>query len=225
MKTKTNRSEDTVAEKAPSLVLRWRIAHRKLPIMGRHIASLAHMNVDGVSLTSEFRAWVKQHIESLLAAGALEYPDGVLTISVMPDGSAIMEVVDYQPLLERLKKAGVVPNTAATVELSPDTINLLAGYGTFIVDDGGSLIISPSNNASAAMASLIKDLAHTLKIACKTEDDVASYALQNGLPSALLSDEFGVVMLTKKGQSTKNCERSELLDELCSCYVKLLSTL
>ena len=85
----------------PSLVCRWRLADRALPLENRHLRALSRRMLGGAPVSPQLVAWAKQHIEWTLSAGALEHPDGVLMVIVDGKGRAAMTVGPYEPLKTR----------------------------------------------------------------------------------------------------------------------------
>ena len=82
----------------PALVCRWRMAHRQVPLLNRHIRALSQRLVQGRPLTTNMLSWAKQHVEWSLAEGTYADPNGVLMLVIDVNGNAAMTVGAYEPL-------------------------------------------------------------------------------------------------------------------------------
>ncbi|MDO4796965.1 MAG: hypothetical protein Q4A01_02985 [Coriobacteriales bacterium] len=177
----------------PTLVCRWRIYDKRLPMEHRHIRALSARVVNGAPVSVELAAWVKQHVEWTLADGAQANPNGVLMIAVDEEGRAAMSLGSYRPL-ERvaandlLLRAQSSWREAEQTGVSPEDLWVVRGdalvWGT-----------SPEFAPSGA-SSLIDDLARTLGMPVKRDEDLLASCAQRGIDADevfLVSDEHGVV--------------------------------
>lgn len=179
----------------PVLVCRWRLADRRIPMAGRHLRALGERVTEGWAPTSEFLAWVRQHLEQTLDSGAAGNPDGVLMLAVDEAGHGAMAVGPYEPLpsasvADLLKRAEESAREGARTSVAPETLwavadgALVAGFGdTFTCGGTGTLL-----------ADLTETLGHPL-----TFDEKLIEKVRAGQPFDevfLVSDEHGVVPAT-----------------------------
>ncbi len=199
----------------PVLVCRWRIYNKGLPMENRHIRALSARTVNGAPVSTGLAAWVKQHVEWTLADGAEGNPNGVLMIAVDEDGKAAMSLGSYRPLdriaaNDLLLRAQNSWREAERTGVSPEDLWLVRGdalvWGT-----------SPEFAPSAA-SSLIDDLARTLGMPVKRDEELLATCARKGMHADevfLVSDEHGVVPASDKaGQRATKFRAS---------YQKLLS--
>ena len=178
---------------SPSLVCRWRLASRGLPLENRHLRALGGRTVNGAPVPTALVAWAKQHIEWTLAEGAAAHPDGVLMLLVDERGRAAMTVGPYEPLSPATAsaladRARLASREAAQTGVAPESLWVLSG---------SRLIwgIGPDERPSGA-ASLVADLARTLGFAMERREGLALELLDGTVERdevLLVSDEHGIV--------------------------------
>ena len=177
----------------PALVCRWRLQEGRLPLENRHLRALSNRKVNGVPVTNELVAWAKQHIEWTLGEGASEYPDGVLLLVIDVGGQAAMSVGAYRPLermrvQEALTRARGSRREGEVTGVSPEDLWLIRG-DTLVWG------ISPELKPAGA-SSLINDLAQTLGMSVRRDEDILEAEDLFDLKADevfLVSDEHGVV--------------------------------
>ncbi len=177
----------------PSLVCRWRLASRKLPLANRHLRALGQRSLNGESLSTQLVAWAKQHIEWTLSEGAGAYPNGVLMIIVDEDGQAAMTIGPYEELEVATASALAQRALNASVEggetgVSPESLWLFHD-GEFIWG------IGPDERPSGA-ATLMNDLAETCGYPVVRRELLAEDFLAGEVDYEevlLVSDEHGIV--------------------------------
>lgn len=177
----------------PALVCRWRLYDRRLPLQNRHLRALASRRVGGEPLSPALIGWVKQHLEWTLEDGAVQHPNGVLMLVVDNEGRAAMSVGAYTPLRhasanDLLVRARASRREAENTKVSPED---------FWIVEGNTLVWAKDPESSAAGAcSLIDDLARTLGMPVRRDEDLLEILTTRGLTTEeafLVSDEHGVV--------------------------------
>lgn len=178
----------------PTLVCRWRLADRSLPLENRHLRALSQRLVNGAAVTTQLVAWAKQHIEWTLAEGAARYPDGVLMIIVDEAGRAAMTVGPYEPLLVCTTSA--LAERALHAEREADETGVAPE--TLWAFDGERLICGrEATTPASGAATLIDDLARTIGITVAYQADLAERVIvgDGSFDEVFLSsDEHGVVL-------------------------------
>ncbi|QWT17986.1 hypothetical protein KPC83_02280 [Collinsella sp. zg1085] len=106
----------------PVLVCRWRMAHRRVPLLARHIRALAARRINGQAVQKNLVAWAKQHIEWSLADAELTDPSGVLMLVIDVHGNAAMSVGPYQPLPEENLNQPLRPHAEFLPIASPELL-------------------------------------------------------------------------------------------------------
>ncbi|MBY4797530.1 hypothetical protein K6V98_04050 [Collinsella sp. AGMB00827] len=204
----------------PALICRWRMAHKRVPLLNRHIRALAQRQVNGEKITRNLVSWAKQHIEWSLAEGDYSERDGVLMLVVDVNGNAAMSVGPYEPLaqtslLDLVLCARQAEAERAEAGVAPEVLCMVAG---------SNLVIFQAKHAVVSgMLSLVEQLAATRGLTVHHRvlpadqldgllADVkavpASRAMQDGSPSetleldtpaeaALLSHELLAVLLAQ----------------------------
>ena len=175
----------------PALVCRWRMAHKQVPMLNRHIRALSQRRVNGAAPTSELISWAKQHIECSLADGAYEAVDGVLMIVVDVDGNAAMSVGEYEPLGDVSFSALAARAAEARREQGKTGVapELLCAV------QGGSLVIgAEADEHLCGTGTLVQQLAEVRKHEVSFEPELCEQDADDALGAAfLVSDEHGVV--------------------------------
>ncbi len=178
---------------APTLVCRWRLFARELPLENRHLRALGQRELHDEPISTNIVAWAKQHIEWTLRDGTQAYPDGVLMIIVDEEGQAAMTVGPYEPLpyttasflAERARNASL---EGAKTHVSPESL-WLEREGEFIWG------IDPEENPSGA-ATLMDDLAKACGFPVVRHPHLAEDVLDGVVDydeALLVSDEHGIV--------------------------------
>ena len=197
-----------------ALVCRWRLANRRLPLENRHLRALGTRTINGEAVPAELVAWAKQHIEWMLDEGARSHPDGVLMLAVDEEGRAAMTVGDYRPLghttandLVRRAQGGRIE--ALKTGVSPEDLWVVRG---------DALVWATTTDLKPSAAStLVDDLARTLGMPVRRDDDLLAQCLVQGIDASevfLVSDEHGVVPA-----SDRSGMRAQ---KFCTSYLKLL---
>lgn len=178
---------------APSLICRWRLSNRHLPLANRHLRALLARTVNGKEAPKELVAWAKQHIEWTLEQGSAAHPHGVLMLLVDETGRAAMTVGPYEELEDtRLaslaQRAARATREARKTHVAPETL---------WVSRMDKLVWDPGEDcAPSGSASLVLQLAQTLGIDVQVYDDLLG-GLDSGTltfeEAFLVSDEHGIV--------------------------------
>ena len=185
----------------PSLVCRWRIYRRHLPLANRHLRSLLAREAQGRPVTKELVAWAKQHIEWTLEEGSAEHPNGVLMLMLDTQGRAAMTVGPFEPLADTrldhlLHRAEKAQQEAARTHVAPETL-WVARNDTLLWDPGDRCVPSGS-------ASLVAQLAQTMGLRVQTYqgllDGVATGAVVYD-EAFFVSDEYGIVPVAERSGS------------------------
>lgn len=180
----------------PALICRWRIAHKKLPLLNRHIRALAARSVAGEALSASLLSWAKQHIEWSLAEDSYPEQDGVLMLVVDVDGQAAMSVGAYEPLADTsapalARRALDAAREGEATGVAPETL--------CAVSDGNLIVAMPRGECPSGTLSLVEQLAQTK--GCRVSqvwpdggscDESGLLGLLAGTVM-LVSDEHGVV--------------------------------
>lgn len=182
----------------PSLVCRWRLANRHLPLANRHLRALLARTVRGEQVTKELVAWAKQHIEWTLEKGAVDHPDGVLMLIIDAEGRAAMTAGPYEPLAgtrlaELALRAEHAAREARSTHVAPETL-WVATNDVLFWDPGDECVPSGS-------ASLVAQLAQTLGIDVHDHPGLLEGIASGTLPfdeAFLVSDEHGVVVASDR---------------------------
>lgn len=188
---------------APTLVCRWRMHAKHVPLLNRHIRALSQRRVNGAPLGHGVLSWAKQHVEWSLAEGAYAERDGVLMLVVDVNGNAAMSVGAYEPLADASRTALAARAEGARVEaaetgIAPEVLCAAA-------PDGRVLLGAAPDEHLCAVATLIEQLAETRGHAVErvlsngegASTDMALCAAMSAAGSGaaffLVSDEHGVV--------------------------------
>ncbi len=177
----------------PALVVRWKLKDRSLPLQNRHLRALSESMANGRQVSSQLVAWAKQHIEWTLESGAIDHPDGVLLLVVDTDGQAVMSTGPYEQL--RHRGASDLANRAVSSRFN----QLGGGVASEVLwasADDGLICGAQENDIQSGMTSLVLDLAHTLKLDVRFDEDLANKVLEgeNFEEVFLSSDEHGIIL-------------------------------
>lgn len=195
--------EQTFSLDQPALVCRWRMAHRRVPLLNRHIRALSQRTVNGAPLARNMLSWAKQHVEWSLAEGEYDDPCGVLMMVVDVNGNAAMTVGAYEPLEDT--SAAALASRAALARAERDETGVAPEVLCAVAD--GSLIVdaAPDEPLCGAMT-LVEQLAET----CGHDVVHAEGALPAGTV-LLVSDEHGVVPASDAPASDADAAFAKLL--------------
>lgn len=183
---------------APALVCRWRMAHRSVPMLNRHIRALSQRVVNGEPLTTNMLSWAKQHVEWSLAAGEYEDPNGVLMLVIDVNGDALMSVGPYEPLSDTSREALV--SRAANARMEAEGTGVAPELLGAVTTDGRVLLASAPDEALCGSATLVEQLAAARGHAVErslTDGGAAEEVVRaagEGAAVFLISDEHGVVV-------------------------------
>ena len=186
----------------PSLVCRWRMHDKRVPMLNRHIRALSQRRVNGEPLSHNMLSWAKQHVEWSLAEGSYTERDGVLMLVIDVNGNAAMTVGTYEPLADTSLGALTARATQARIEagetgMAPELLAAVSGDRIFMA-------AFPEEHVCGA-ATLIEQLASTRGIpveraldavvAADSEAPMTAFYQMTGPQAAffLISDEHGVV--------------------------------
>lgn len=199
----------------PALVCRWRMAHRTVPLLNRHIRALSQRTVNGAPLTHNMLSWAKQHVEWSLAEGDYPDPDGVLMLVIDTNGNAAMTVGAYEPLSDTsvealFARAELAAAERAETGVAPEVLCSVRGGALFVAADADEHV--------CGSMTLVEQLAATCG------HDVlragAGAALEGAC--ALVSDEHGVVPVASAGEANAQ-EDAALVRFLADGVAKLFS--
>lgn len=173
--------EDLVAGE-PVISVRWRLHKCALPLKNRHLHAF-----ESRGLSAGLKSWARQHLEWTLAEGALQQPNGVMTLVVDEQGRALMGVEAYEPLAARTAAQLVERADTYADDVVPGEVAWIARAG-----EAGTALIARVDGAKqlSGANSLVADLAKTLKM------EVAFDPAAQPQPDdqvMLVSDEHGVV--------------------------------
>lgn len=173
--------EDLVAGE-PVISVRWRLHKCALPLKNRHLHAF-----ESRGLSAGLKSWARQHLEWTLAEGALQQPNGVMTLVVDEQGRALMGVEAYEPLAARTAAQLVERADTYADDAVPGEVAWIARAG-----EAGTALIARVDGAKqlSGANSLVADLAKTLKM------EVAFDPAAQPQPDdqvMLVSDEHGVV--------------------------------
>ena len=180
----------------PALVCRWRMAHRQVPLLNRHIRALSQRLVQGRPLTTNMLSWAKQHVEWSLAEGTYADPNGVLMLVIDVNGNAAMTVGAYEPLTSTSHDALVARAEQAHAEQVETGV---APEALCCVKSGTLYMAAAEGEHLCGSMTLVEQLAATrgyrVLRATPGAKDGAVRSL-NDLDGAhlLVSDEHGVVV-------------------------------
>ena len=185
----------------PALVCRWRLFNGELPLQNRHLRALSMRAIAGQKVSPPLVAWVKQHLEWGLQTASSEHPDGVLMLVVDEEGASALSLGPYLELKKRtandlLRRAREAREEALKTGVAPEEL---------WVCRGDCLVRSSSSEfASSGSSSLVVDLAHTMGMPVKRDEDLLQKMSSKGLgdlgeEAFLVSDEHGVVPASDRG--------------------------
>lgn len=201
----------------PALVCRWRLSNQRLPMANRHLRALGWRVVNGSTVPTELVAWAKQHVEWTLEDGSANHPDGVLMLVVDEQGRAAMTVGPFEELAhvtlnDLMQRALLSLREASKTSVAPESL--------WLVEDGSLLCGLPSDLHHSGATSLIFDLARTLGIPVRVDEELVN-RVRSGVESFdeafLVSDEFGVVPASNAA--------GDLSRKLAASYQKLLDSM
>ena len=200
----------------PALVCRWRMAHKQVPMLNRHIRALSQRRVNGAAPTSELISWAKQHIECSLADGAYEAVDGVLMIVIDVDGNAAMSVGEYEPLAD----TSFAALAARAVEARREQGETGVAPELLCAVQGGSLVIGAgADEHLCGTGTLVQQLAEVKKREVSFEPGLCEADAEDALGAAfLVSDEHGVVAA---GDCRGEPDEEAFVEFLAKGYAKL----
>lgn len=181
----TQEEAETFQLDRPALVCRWRMAHRQVPLLNRHIRALSHRVVNGGPLARNLLSWAKQHVEWSLADGDYRDPDGVLMMVVDVNGNAAMTVGAYEPLADT--SSASLSARAETARTERDETGVAPEVLCCVRDGVLYVGAEPDEDLCGAM-SLVEQLTATCghEVVRKGENAPAGSIF-------LVSDEHGVV--------------------------------
>lgn len=178
---------------APALVCRWRLSGRKLPMANRHLRALSARIINGKAVEPQLVAWAKQHVEWTLEDGSAAYPDGVLMLVVDGQGRAAMTAGPFERLSRSTVNDLVERALASLAEASSTSVAPESLWGSA----GDSLVCGlPSDLHQSGVASLVFDLARTLGIPVRVDEDLVNKVRSGAVRLEevfLVSDEYGIV--------------------------------
>lgn len=207
----------------PALVCRWRLSHKTVPLLNRHVRALAGRRLAGAPVSMNLVAWVKQHIEWAVAEDAYHEHDGVLMLVVDEAGQAAMSVGAYEPLADTSSaalaaRAADAWRAARATGVAPE---VLAG-----VAEDGLVVVAAEDAPAAGVRSFVEQLAATRGLACRVVapagDDPRAEDLLAALGTdavMLLSDEHGVV----SSCACADAPGAETVRFLEDCYRRLIA--
>ena len=201
----------------PALVCRWRMAHKQVPMLNRHISALSQRRVRGRPLPSGLISWAKQHVECSLADGIYEAEDGVLMLVVDVDGNAAMSVGEYEPLAD-ISLAGLAARARsarreqAGTGVAPEL--LCAARGDALVIGAGA------EEHLCGVGTLVQQLAEVRKRTIELEPGLCEAAGAGAVEGAafLVSDEHGVAAAR---DCTGTADEQAFVTFLAEGYAKL----
>ena len=173
--------EDLVAGE-PVISVRWRLHKCALPLKNRHLHAF-----ESRGLSAGLKSWARQHLEWTLAEGALQQPNGVMTLVVDEQGRAVMGVEAYEPLAACTAAQLVERADAYADDAVPGEVAWIARTG-----EAGTALIARVDGAKqlSGANSLVADLAKTLKMGVAFDPAARPQADDQVM---LVSDEHGVV--------------------------------
>jgi hypothetical protein len=177
----------------PTLVCRWRLRDRRLPLANRHLRALAHRRIQGEVVSPEMVGWAKQHIEWTLDEGAVEHPDGVLMLVVDEQRRAAMAVGDFEPLPHASSRILASRAAESLVEAASTSV---APEALWLVEDGRLVAGIAPGTYPGGTTSLVLQLAETIGLPVRRDGEAAEEVLSGVADydeAFLTSDEYGVV--------------------------------
>ena len=183
---------------AVKLVFRWRYASRKIQLYERRLRSLAQFNVGPA-----VQAWVRSRLEWMQDNRLYEQPDGVLELTIDPEGDVAM---DMQPVGEppRLSEEAL--------QWEGDVLTGCALPGTLWVVDAEHAHALPADLKHAA-DTFTRDLVVTLGRPL-AQGPIERGQLE-GAEIFLTNDEHGIVPCVGR--------EGEMTEKLSACFAKLWS--
>lgn len=207
----------------PALVCRWRMAHRQVPLLNRHIRALSQRMVQGRPLTTNMLSWAKQHVEWSLAEGTYADPNGVLMLVIDVNGNAAMTVGAYEPLASTSRDALCARAELAHAEQIETGV---APEALCCVKSGTLYVAAAEGEHLCGSMTLVEQLAATrgyrvLRATPEAADDIVLSLNDLGGAHVLVSDEHGVVV-EDAGQGDSAEDRS-IAEFLATGVSKLFS--
>ena len=201
----------------PAIVCRWRMAHRRVPLLNRHMRALSARRVQGAPLGTGLLSWAKQHVEWSVAEGAYAAPDGVLMLVVDVEGNAAMTVGEYEPLADRTRSALAARAAAAQCEAASTGVapELLCAAA-----DGRLLLGAPADQCLCGTATLVEQLAKTCGFAVARTAELPAAEFPTAGALFLVSDEHGVVPASDAAGTAAD---AAMVEFFASGYAKLFS--
>lgn len=182
--------EEWRARNLPSekLELRWRYDNKQVPLYERRLRSLRAFNVGPA-----VQAWVRSRLEWVIDNKLYEMPDGVIVLSIDPEG-----VVEIQ------QEAQAPVPSFLTEQLETDD----APGTLWFAKDG---VVHCSEEPRQAADTFARDLVTTLG----NTFEVGRPEVLDGVEAFVISDEFGIVPCEGK--------TGAVTDKLVECFDKLWS--
>ena len=216
-------TDGAFALERPALVCRWRLSHKAVPLLNRHIRALAGRRLAGAPVSMNLVAWVKQHIEWAVAEDAYHDHDGVLMIVVDEAGQAAMSVGSYEPLVDTAPaalaaRAADAWREARATGVAPEVL-------AAVVDDV-LVVAAQEGEPAAGVRSFVEQVAATrglgVRAVMPAADDPCAEDLLKALGGdavMLLSDEHGVV----PSNTCLDIPCAETVRFLEDCYRRLIA--
>ena len=196
----------------PSLVCRWRMHNKHVPLLNRHIRALSQRRVNGEPLSHNMLSWAKQHVEWSLAEGSYTERDGVLMLVIDVNGNAAMTVGAYEPLADT--SLGALTARAAQARIEAEETGMAPELLAAVSDGHIFMAAFPEEHVCGA-ATLIEQLASTRGIpveqtldavAADSGASLAAFCQVAGPQAAffLVSDEHGVVPVRENASANSD---------------------
>lgn len=180
------------------IVVSWRLSRGKLLLSDRHLRALTDRGVG-----SALHAWLKSRLEWSLTNDTISFPDGVLRMTIDPQGDVNIAVLESPS----------APDTEdlALIRLDGEIVD---GRNASVWVRSGQTVTTPSaqtakpRGSSTFVRDLVTTLGHTYEERSISEDELSSAD-----EAFVVHDVFGVVALEGRG--------GQLVERLDGCFAKL----
>lgn len=180
------------------LLFRWRYASRKIQLYERRLRSLAQFNIGPA-----VQAWVRSRLEWMQDNRLYEQPDGVLELSIDPEGDVAMRM---HPVTEAPEF------TSEQLSWNDDVLAGCELEGTVWAISGEEAYAFPAEIRHAA-DTFTRDLVTTL--GKKMSDEPLAHSAFEDAEVFLVNDEYGIVACAGKDGA--------MTAKLSACFDKLWS--
>lgn len=180
------------------IVVSWRLSRGRLPLTDRHLKALTERGVG-----SALHAWLKSRLEWSLVNDTIGFADGVLRMTIDPQGDVNIAVLE-------------LPSAPESEDLALVRVDgrIEDGRNASVWVRSGQKVATPTVPSATPRGTrtFVRDLATTLGYTFE-ERVISEEELESADEAFLVHDVFGVIELDARG--------GELVERLEGCFAKL----